>query len=550
MAPSQGSLDLRVEDYLDDKLQSTADLDVLSSLVAQVQSQKSVLQSQLDDARLNLATSRRTAADKQQTMAAKIKTFQALQASIDQRLVTVSQSDAPNQAVARLQVPYQKRRSVRMAKMYLDLLQEVEELRKQARSHLPADPKAALEPYGRLRRLSIALRELQEPAEDAGVHLVTHVTVATDTLWEEMKKTMSKEMEAVLKKRGWPEVDPESEMDDEWLACFEKLLDLQLSEVQFSEQVVSLLPFDVMCAIFVSEFRYHFLSGRATSDPQAMTTHCFPWFMALIRKWEGFFRDSLGLILGAKLRGTAAADRMVYVDPVCAFVTSMLLVMREKVKRVAEEAVSTPTFLSRFMGELMDFDDSIRYNFNYDGGHPTGSWPGLASEVLDNWFDKWFSAEKAFAIERFRAIVESTDGRKIDFDYGGVGKTKPTYASTRVMDLLKSITSQYRRVIKFQHKLRFLMNIQIDVLDEFHDRLRDSIQAYGAFTSTVGRTLHAVTKEQHAALEGTGALETLCKVYGSADHVINTLKDWSNEEVRSGLPETFSDGLTDISVLY
>src|SRR5690349_11944141 len=92
MAPSQGTLDLRVEDYLDDKLQSTTDLDLLSTLIAQVQSQQSLLQSQLDDARQNLAASRQTASDKQASVATKIKTFQDLQASIDKRLLVVSQS--------------------------------------------------------------------------------------------------------------------------------------------------------------------------------------------------------------------------------------------------------------------------------------------------------------------------------------------------------------------------------------------------------------------------------------------------------------------------
>lgn len=99
----------------------------------------------------------------------------------------------------------------------------------------------------------------------------------------------------------------------------------------------------------------------------------------------------------------------------------------------------------------------------------------------------------------------------------------------RVTDLLKSVTTQYERVRRFSHKLRFLIDIQLTILDEYHDYLRGTLEAYLSITSTVGRAF-GVTKEQIAALEGTGALETLCKVYGSADHVVNALKDWSNEE--------------------
>ncbi len=109
---------------------------------------------------------------------------------------------------------------------------------------------------------------------------------------------------------------------------------------------------------------------------------------------------------------------------------------------------------------------------------------------------------------------------------------KPTFAAVRVTDLLRAVTTKYERLRRLKHKLRFLTDIQLDILDGYHDRLRGSLEAYQSITSTLGRTLHGATREQLTALEGTGALETLCKVIGSADHVANTLSEWSDEEVR------------------
>ncbi|KAG7132759.1 RAD50-interacting protein 1 like [Verticillium longisporum] len=326
-------------------------------------------------------------------------------------------------------------------------------------------------------------------------------------------------------------VDPSAEMDDEWLQCFEKLIDLQVPEIVYSTETVTLLPFDVMCKMFISEFRYHFMSDKPTSKPEALGTHCFPWFLATIEKWEDFFRDNLGHMLAAKLKDTPAANNTVYIDPVCALVTTMLPVLREKVHTVVADAVNVPTFLSSLIGQLMTFDDNIRARFSYDGGNSEDGWAGLTTEVLDKYFEPWFVAEREFALERFQAIMAAPDARNIDYDYTGSGKTKPTYGATRVTDLLRSITAQYERAGNFKHKMRFLIGIQLDILDDFHDRLRGSLEAYQSITSAVGRTLHGVTKEQLAALEGTGALETLCKVYGSSDHVVNTLKDWSNEDL-------------------
>jgi RAD50-interacting protein 1 len=300
--------------------------------------------------------------------------------------------------------------------------------------------------------------------------------------------------------------------------------------VLYSPGPITLLPVDVMAQIFVKEFRFHFMSDKATSSPQAIGAHCFPWFLALVEKWERFLRANFGSVLAARFADTAVSRKMVYMDPVGAFITSMLPIMREKVASAIAEAVENPVFLSSLMSQLMTFDDNVRSGFSYDGGDVENGWGGLTSEVLDKHFDTWLQAEKTFALERYKAIMAPPDARNIDYDFVGVGKTKPTHAAVRVTDLLRTVTTQYERVRRFSHKLRFLIDIQLTILDEYHDHLRGTLEAYLSITSTVGRAF-GVTKEQLAALEGTGALEILCKVLGSADHIVNTLKDWSNEEV-------------------
>lgn len=360
--------------------------------------------------------------------------------------------------------------------------------------------------------------------------MVDHVDRMTKNLWAEMKHIMSAELEAVLNKKQWPKVDPQSEMDEEWVACIEKLLDLQMPEIVHSTDVVTLLPFEVMAKMFVAEFRFHFLSDKPTSSPQSVGTHCFPWLLTTLEKWEDFFRDNLGHLLASKFRDTPVADKTIYADPPCALITAMLPVVREKVDAVLTETSANAGFLSSFISQLMTLDETIRSRFNYDGGDPDKGWAGLSESVLDRYFDVWFQAERSFALERFEVIMESRDARKIDYDYSLPGKMKPTFAAVQITDLLRVVTTKYERLRKVKQKLKFLTDIQLDILDAYHDRLRSSLEAYQALTSTLGRTIHGVTKEQLAALEGTGALETLCKVIGSADHIANTLAEWGDEE--------------------
>ncbi|KAI1361540.1 RINT-1 family protein [Xylaria arbuscula] len=523
--------DIRLEDYLDDKLQSTADFENLDNLIASVEVQRSQLQTQLDDAVRELEDARRSAEDRQGGLAKSISEFRSLQESIDARLKIVANSTAPDEAIHRLEGPMKQLYKVELAYEYVSLLQDVENMRLEARSHLPYSPKAALEPYARLKQLCLRLRERQPAADGAATHLIEHVENTTDALWREMKDIMSQEMEAILKSRHWPqEVDPNSEMDSEWLQCFEKLVDLQVPEVLYSDTAVTLLPFEVMARQFAQWFRFQFMGNNATSTPQAFGTFCIPQFISLIEKWEGFFRENVGHILCSRFRDTAVGEMSIYIDPASALVTALLPVMREKIGSVLKEGLQNPQFLSSLMIQIMNMDDDLRSRFNYDGGNQEQGWPGLASEVLDQHFDAWLKAEKEFALERFHGILNSADARNIDYDYSTAGKMKPTYGAVRVTDLLRTVNSQYERVRRFSHKLRFLIDIELEILDEYHGRLKDSLDTYSAITSTIGRTLHGVTREQAAALEGTGAFETLCKVLGSSDHIVATLKDWSNEE--------------------
>jgi hypothetical protein len=540
------NFDVRVADYLDDRLQSVLDLDNLDDLLANIETQRTQLQTQLDDAVKELEQARRKAEGGQGSLNARIEDFKKLQDSIDTRVQIAAASDAPSQAIARLQRPMKKVEAVDFARKYLVLLRDVDQLRTETRERFAQDPKAALEPYTALKQLSLNLHSLEA---GEGLHLVDHVEKVTRSLWEEMKESLSADLEGILNKHKWPKVDPSTEMDDEWVAAVEKLVDLQVPEIMYSSGTVSLLPFDTMAHIFVSEFRFHFMSDKRTSDPQAIGSHCFPWFISLIEKWEDFFRDNLSHLLASEFYDTPVATNAAYVDPVCAFITAMLPVMREKVADVVSKAVQSPSFLSSLISQLMTFDETLRTKFGYDGGDAENGWPGLTTEVLDEHFDAWFQAEKDFAAERFRTIMTASDAHNIDYNYTADGRMKPTFAAVRVTDLLSSLTKQYNRIRKFKHKIRFLIGIQLDILDEYHDRLRGSLEAYQAATSTLGRTLHGVSKEQMAVLEGTGALETLCKVIGSSDHVVNTLADWGNEDVRIARTITFSHLVLTKSVL-
>ncbi|KAL9119291.1 MAG: hypothetical protein Q9187_004153, partial [Circinaria calcarea] len=115
------------------------------------------------------------------------------------------------------------------------------------------------------------------------------------------------------------------------------------------------------------------------------------------------------------------------------------------------------------------------------------------------------------------------------YDSVDPGTTKPTKAAIRVNDLLETITDRYRPLTSFSQKLHFLIDIQIAIFDQFHDRLNSSLDAYLTLTSSIARTVQGVSKDEQSQLQGLGGLERLCRVYGSAEYLEKKMRDWSDD---------------------
>jgi hypothetical protein len=101
--------------------------------------------------------------------------------------------------------------------------------------------------------------------------------------------------------------------------------------------------------------------------------------------------------------------------------------------------------------------------------------------------------------------------------------------------MLIKIVDRYRPLTSFSHKLRFLIEIQIAIFDKFHERLQSNLEAYLTMTTSLGRAVGGVTKEEQERLLGMEGLERLCKTYGSADYLEKAMRDWSDDVVSADL---------------
>ena len=427
-----------------------------------------------------------------------------------------------------------------VANEYIELLQEIGDVKHRCLDNLGKDDVAVLNEYRGLQSLSLRLGPLQDAAELAAPNLVDLVRSITDDLRLQIEKAFSAQLESVLKKLNWPSPGatvPESLYND-FQNSVSKLLDLQLPDLEASErtnanttlsqQPLVLLPLKVMVQPLELGFRFHFEGDKPTNrldHPEYWLSHVTD---KLLSQYNDFVLDFLQPILFQQFKGSSVALNPAYADATSAFITALLPILRAKIFSTLPKVANQPQLLSHLIHEIMNFDTVLRDDWSYDGGSASEPWRGLAWEALntDSWFSRWLSIEKDFALARYKEIVDASDSFELDFDSVGTAKkTVPTKAAIRVNDLLDTTTEHYRTLSNFSQKLSFLIDIQIAIFDLFHERLFDALTSFVARTTLVGRT----SREEQEKLLGIQGLEMLCKIYGSAEYLEKAMRDWSDD---------------------
>ncbi|GAB1194642.1 hypothetical protein APSETT444_003888 [Aspergillus pseudonomiae] len=523
----------RVEDYLNDKIQVSADFESLDSLLSSLRSQHELQRKQLAEAQEALSKATKASSDHAEATRKRAEAFNEHQADIDRRLKALTGSDASDEAAKRFEASIEKLRKLELSKGYVSLLKEAEELSKEALTCIQPSPKLAIKPYTRLRTIVQSLKEAQPAAEGAAPHLVDYIGKLASALRDHMKTDFTKRLQGTLEEMKWPSKDlyfPDN-LRAQWKEYVELLLDLQTPRDISKEEPVKppiLLPLEVMVHPLELRFKYHFSGDRPTNrldKPEYFLAH----LTDLLNNFGGFFASSLQPIFDEKAQAVGSDLEWNFYNASHAYITALLPILRHKIASYLPQISSHPQLLSHFVHELMNFDNEIRESWNYlPDPYTDDNWKGMTWEVLteQGWFERWLQVEKDFALARYKEIVDAPDSGHIDYDGVDRSATKPTKAAIRVNDLLETITERYQPLSSFSQKLRFLIDIQITIFDQFHERLHSALEAYLAMTSTIGRTVQGA---DGTSVEGVAGLERLSRVFGSAEYLEKKMEDWSNE---------------------
>lgn len=538
MENTRHDLQSRVEDYLNDKFQNVADLQSVDNLLAKLQEQQALLKSQLEDAKKDQKVAEDQFQQAKTALRDRAVQHENEQADIERRLVALTHSEVSDDALRVLEEPMQKLRRIDLAENYIQTLRNVDDLEKQAKEQLQSAPERAIEAHRTLQRIATDIEASQVAAEGAAPLLFDQIRERTKVVHDLIEHDLEERLSIVLGKMKWPKKDLSlaTPFVEEWSKTADLLLDLQepilLKEhpdltSQTPQDSLILLPLAVMVRPLEQRFRFHFYGDKSTNrldKPQYFFSH----ILDLIDQQNVFFTTFFQPLLDTRIRKDDRLD-LVYTDAVSSYISALLPMLLAKCLSLLPQLKGQPQLMSHFVREVMMFDSTLRQTWAYAPvPGPLSDWKGLTWDILTkhSYFDTWLRLEKDFAISRYQEILDDPKSRAIDYDGVERNRTKPTSGAIRVNDILENTTDRYRQLLSFSQKMRFLMDIQLAIFDRYHNYLFDHLKTYQTNSHTVGR---AVTGQVASEAMGITGLETLTKIFGSAEYLERKMTDWSDD---------------------
>ncbi|KAF9163802.1 hypothetical protein BGX21_001372 [Mortierella sp. AD011] len=433
------------------------------------------------------------------------------------------------------------------AKRYILIVSRTQKLISDSRELLESSAKKALVPYTSLVQLS---NTVKGTLGGNNIKLEGFLNSSAEGLLQEFKSHLSKKFQASLDAVGWPTPIPdpstvsESKLDDFELNFKEMLL---LQEPTYGplhrsggEPYPPLLTTELMVAPLILRFRYHFDGKRPTNrldKPEWYLSH----ILELIKEHTPFLQDYV--------QGVVQETEYEEYDVKNDFIRLLLVAVERKIRNSVPEMLSSPEILSHAIHEALRFDKTLREVEYYMPPGQTKDWQGTVQIYLGNreWLRTWLRVEKEFAVARYTQIMEDTDAWQPAYeDMGDKALIVPTKSAEKLLDLLEIITDRYKPLPALEYK-SFMLDIQLDLLLEYHHHIRSLVDQYESMTYSFVRVMPGTASAEEMNTMGIDGLRNLCHWMSSVEYVGSSLKDWGEDVLFLELYKELSERTRKIS---
>ncbi|PVG00291.1 hypothetical protein CPB86DRAFT_805974 [Serendipita vermifera] len=392
------------------------------------------------------------------------------------------------------------------------------------------------------------------PGEESDIGLVSFLESLRDRTWSDIKIILSQTLITYAETLKWPgEVDWNSAPPDirqDFITAFLKLSKLQefgesLGIVQETGEKKGIYPLAALVQPIAARFKYHFEGPRQTNrldKPEWYFTHV----LNAIHQHRSFMDSTIQTLLGATHYKAYNAQKE--------FTRLLFPMLGKKLRKSMPELLQDSALLAQTIYQALMFDNQVKEDgFSLAGtldppltaDGKVEEWEGVSDVILGTkeWFDAWLEGERRFAEAQYDEIVSSPDawhlvddGSRTEEDMTTVIDLRPTISARKVKALFEQICDRYKPLPRFNHRTRFLLAIQVPILEHYHTRISGSLDAFETLSSSLMRAVPGALAGQvghqydtRRLTSGVDGLQRLIKAFVSARWITLAMQTWGEE---------------------
>eukprot|EP01135_Chromosphaera_perkinsii_P005367 Nk52_evm48s343 gene=Nk52_evmTU48s343 len=345
-------------------------------------------------------------------------------------------------------------------RQYLCWIYEAYQLKELAYIHIESSTLKSFVPY---RKLAYMRQGLDSSSCSI---LKEFVQGCEHSVGQNIKVKLAHDFKEILKEIKWPFGREAKPSDCESLVgtlinLFQQLILLQFPTKRYN--VVDkdpLMAMELLVEPIVTRFKFHFSGARKTNrkdKPEWFFTH----MLSYIRDHETFIQETV----------QSAVNRVGLVGYDCKaeFMKILVDTVNEKIKLDIGAVINEPELFAHLVTETIKFESDLRDLYEFPSSLK-GSLE-IFTENLDL-FEEWIALEKKMTTSKFDDLLQSDSAWTRRYaEIEDVDEMKAPKIAENVVTLFDSVTGRYKLAPLPYHKLRFFIDIQLTILNDFHYEL-------------------------------------------------------------------------------
>jgi len=308
-----------------------------------------------------------------------------------------------------------------------------------------------------------------------------------------------------------------------------------------------LYPLQALIQPIALRFKYHFEGTRQTNrldKPEWYYAHV----LNAAHEHRGFMDSIVQRLISAAGFQSINAWRE--------FTRLLFPLLSRKLRKTVPALIPHPPVLAHTIYQTLAFDSAIRdegfqivgtsESAGMNAEAETRKWEGLSEIILGRkeWFDAWMEGERKFAMDQYMDIISAPDAWLIadenDTEEEGhitITDIKPTISARRVKALVEQVTDRYSPLPQFTHRTKFLITVQLPLLESYHARISSSLDAFETLSSSFMRAVPGAlssdvtgrANDPKRLTSGVEGVQRLCKALISAAYIAAAMEAWGED---------------------